>query len=133
MECFPDIFFTSLLFYSETYLNWHNAVTMLWWVSMTPLGKPVVPLENGMVARSSNTLRETVCSFIDSPNLIMECHCESSLFALLTTIVSVLCSFSSSWESIGTNSGVQIHKSALLILETCLSSPIEGNIRFELF
>lgn len=91
-------------------------------MSMTPLGKPVVPLENGIVARSSKTLTETDWNALDSPDLRTECHCERSLFELSTR--RVLYSVLSSWESNGTNSGVQIHKPALFMLETCLSSPI---------
>jgi len=35
---------------------WHRLATRLWWVSMTPLGSPVVPLEYGSTTTSSRGL-----------------------------------------------------------------------------
>ena len=42
-----------------THLVWQRFATILQWVSMTPFGRPVVPLEQGKQHRSSITLIST--------------------------------------------------------------------------
>ena len=39
-------------FCSSNQSTWHKLATRLWWVSITPLGRPVVPLEYGKTTRS---------------------------------------------------------------------------------
>lgn len=92
-------------------------------MSITPLGKPVVPLENGIVARSSKTLRFGASTAKDRPDLRIMCHCEALVFEQSMTTALVLYPALPSLESNGTNSGVHIQRSALFILATCSSSP----------
>ena len=111
----------------DFYLNWQRAVTILWWVSITPFGKPVVPLENGMVARSLKTSSDGGWHDWDRPESSRECHSDCSLLAEKRTemILGWRESFSFlSFETVPASSTGQIQKSALLMTDTCSNSPV---------
>lgn len=90
---------------------------------MTPFGKPVVPLEKGMVARSSKTLKEGGMNGFERPDSRSECHWDLSLLDESMTTALELKPALLSFERIGTKSGVQTHISAQLMVVVCSSSP----------
>lgn len=83
---------------------------------MTPLGNPVVPLENGRVARSSKTLKGGDRN--SSGRLLLIRACQSEWPASPTVIALVQTPDCCKVASVRMKSDLQIHKSGFIVSAT---------------